>query len=116
MDALECHYEIEHGKKIYQENYQYLGQLYKTIGKDLAGHCLINSENFQLNFMAAVSFTADRSSVRDAYLNLQEIANTYLEIDMGYSDSIPEDMVMIIYAVYDQQIQIDSDRSVKIIE
>ena len=116
VDPLEVEYELEGEKKIYRENYQYLVQLYKTIGKDLTGHCLINSENFQLNFLAGVSFTADRSTTKDGYLNLQNTANTYLEIDMDYDTSIPNDMVMVIYAIFDRQIQIDSNRSIKIIE
>ena len=95
----------------------YLRQLYHTIGKDLKGNCLINSSNFQLNFMVGMSFGADRSSTSDKHLNLQENASTYLEIDMGIKESeIPEDMILITYAVYDRQIQIDGDRKVRIIE
>ena len=95
----------------------YLRQLYHTIGKDLKGNCLINSSNFQLNFMVGMSFGADRSSTTDKHLNLQENASTYLEIDMGINESeIPKDMILITYAVYDRQIQIDGDRRVRIIE
>ena len=112
-DALEVS-TIEDG--IYKGFGDYLRQLYRTVGKDLKGDCLINSSNFQLNFMVGMSFGADRSSTTDKHLNLQENASTYLEIDMGINENIPTDMILITYAVYDRQIQIDGDRSVRIIE
>ena len=112
-DALEVS-TVESG--IYKGFGDYLRQLYRTIGKDLKGDCLINSSNFQLNFMVGMSFGADRSSTADKHLNLQENASTYLEIDMGINDNIPSDLILITYAVYDRQIQIDGDRSVRIIE
>ena len=62
-----------------------------------------------------MSFGADRSSTNDKHLNLQESASTYLEIDVGINE-VPSDMVLICYAVYDRQIQIDVDRRVRIIE
>lgn len=64
-----------------------------------------------------MSFGADRSSTTDKHLNLQEKASTYLEIDMGINENlIPDDMILITYAVFDRQIQIDGDRRVRIIE
>ena len=64
-----------------------------------------------------MSFGADKSSTTDKHLNLQENATTYLEIDMGIKDDdVPGDMILITYAVYDRQIQIDGNRSVRIIE
>ena len=112
-DALEVS-TIEDG--IYEGFGDYLRQLYRTVGKDLKGECLINSSNFQLNFMVGMSFGADRSSTTDKHLNLQENASTYLEIDMGINENIPTDMILITFAVYDRQIQIDGNRSVRIIE
>ena len=112
-DALEVS-NVVSGK--YEGFGDYLRQLYRTIGKDLKGDCLINSTNFQLNFMVGMSFGADRSSTADKHMNLQENASTYLEIDMGINNNIPSDMILITYAVYDRQIQIDGDRSVRIIE
>ena len=95
---------------------EYLRQLYRTIGKDLKGDCLVNSKNFPLNFIVAISFGADRSSTAENHLNLQEKASTYLEIDMGINATIPEDLILITYAVFDRQVQIDGDRKVTIIE
>ena len=114
IDSLEVS-KIENG--VYEGFGDYLRQLYRTIGKDLKGDCLINSTNFQLNFMVGISFGADKSSTTDKHLNLQENATTYIEIDMGIKDAdVPSDMILITYAVYDRQIQIDGDRSVRIIE
>ena len=102
-------------KKIYGENAEYLRQLYKTIGKDLRGNCLINRNNFQLNFIVGLSLTPDRCSTMCNHLNLQEVASTHLEIDMG-KGTLPDDALLVIYAMYDRQIQINYQRSVTIIE
>ena len=94
----------------YMEFGEYMAQLYKTLGKDVKGDCLINSSNFALNFMIGISFGADKSSLAERHLNLQEKA------DMGINDGIPQDMVVLIYTVHDSQIQIDADRKIQIIE
>ena len=107
--------EIRDGEHIYKGFGEYLRQLYRTIGKDIRGDCLIDSTNFHLNFMVGMSFGADRSSLAERHLNLQEKASTYLEIDMGISD-VPEDLLLIVYAVFDSQVQIDSNRMLRIIE
>ena len=120
-DPLEADsYEVAKVESSDNTRWQNLGdfysQLYKTLGKDMQGDCLINSSNFHLNFMAAVSFTADRSTTSAGYLNLQQSNSASLEIDMGYDDDIPEDMIMVIYALFDRQIKIDSNRAVTIID
>ena len=94
---------------------QFLRQLYKTLGKDLKGDCLVNSKNFNLNFMVGISFGADKSSVMENHMNIQEKASTYLEIDMGIN-KVPEDMLLVIYALYDRQIKINENRGIEIIE
>ena len=112
---LDSVHDLASGGHEYKGFGQYLRQLYKTLGKDLKGDCLVNSKNFNLNFMVGVSFGADKSSVSENHLNLQENASTYLEIDMGIKE-VPEDMVLIIYALYDRQIQIDAQGKIQIIE
>ena len=76
MDPLEADFYLKDSEKTNERSWiyngEYLRQLYRTIGKDLKGDCLINSKNFHLNFMAAVSFTADRSNTSSRYLYLQE--------------------------------------------
>ena len=100
---------------IYNDFGEYMRQLYRTIGKDSKGDCLINSTNFHLNFMVGMSFGADRSSLTDGHLNLQEKASTYLEIDIGMDD-LYDDLMLIVYAPFDRQIQIDANRMVRIVE
>ena len=107
--------EEREGDYVYRNCGEYMRQLYRTIGKDSRGNCLINSSNFHLNFMVGMSFGADRSSLAERHLNLQEKASTYLEIDMGI-DNVPDDLILIVYGIFDRQIQIDSDRMVRIIE
>ena len=65
--------------------------------------------------MVGISFGADKSSVNEAHLNLQEKASTYLEIDMGIN-TVPEDMILIVYALYDRQISFDGDKKITILE
>ena len=112
-DSLEISYTEIDDTKRYIDCGSSLRLLYRTIGKDLRGDCLINSENFQLNFIVGTSFSAGRSSTNARHLNLHESASTYLEIDMGINATVPEDMILIIYALYDRQIQIDGNRSIK---
>ena len=100
---------------IYKGFGEYMRQLYRTLGRDSKGDCLINSTNFHLNFMVGMSFGADRSSLTDGHLNLQEKASTYLEIDIG-KDDLYDDLMLIVYAPFDRQIQIDANRMVKIVE
>ena len=108
--------EVRDGDYSYTDIGEFLRQLYKTTGKDLRGNCLIDSTNFHLNFIVGISFGADKSSLTERHLNLQEKASTYLEIDMGIDDNIPEDMILIVYALYDRQIQIDGNRKIRIID
>jgi hypothetical protein len=103
------------GDYAYRDCGEYMRQLYRTIGKDSRGNCLITSSNFHLHFMVGMSFGADRSSLAERHLNLQEKASTQLEIDMGIDD-VPEDLILIVYAVHDRQVQIDKDRMVRIID
>lgn len=76
---------------------------------------MIDSTNFHLNFMVGMSFGADRSNLTERHLNLQEKASTYLEIDVGI-DEVPDDLILIVYALFDRHIQIDANRMVRIIE
>ena len=109
--------EVREGDFLYSEYGEYLRQLYRTIGKDSRGNCLIDNSNFHLNYMVGISFGADRSSLSERHLNLQEKASTYLEIDMGIDDAdVPEDLILIVYSLYDRQILIDSDRIIKLID
>ena len=114
-DPLEMTCRAAGSQNIYDENAIYLRQLYKTIGKDLRGNCLINRDNFQLNFIVGLSLTSDRCNTMCNHLNLQEAASTHLEIHMG-TETLPDDALLVIYAMYDRQILIDHKRAVTIVE
>ena len=113
--------EVATIKEVRDDDYAYRGigeymrQLYRTIGSDATGNCLIDSTNFHLNFMVGISFGADKPSLAEKHLNLQEKVSTYLEIDMGVEE-VPQDLILIVYAVFDRQVQIDSHRMIRIIE
>ena len=115
-DPLEIEYVTEGGQKVYKENASFLRQLYKTIGKDVRGCGLINSKNFQQHFMVGVSLTGDRSSASAPYLSPQTEASTQLEIDFGYDANLSEDLILIVYALYDRIVKISATREIEIID
>eukprot|EP00116_Pleurobrachia_bachei_P001610 sb/3461872/ len=79
----------------------YLHQLYKSLGMDLHGRCLVNSENFEQNFIVGLSLSPDREgTVPHSYISPQYDASTRLEIDLG--SNATEDLVLIVYALYDR--------------
>ena len=94
---------------------QFLVQLYKTLGREYKGNCLINSKNFYTHFCVGASFTADKSPANASYLNLQEQGSYSIEIDTG-EDSGLTNCLLIVYALYDRRIKINPDRSIDIIE
>ncbi len=116
VDPLEMSYNIKDEKKIYSENGTFIRQLYRTIGKEYKGDSFVTPKNFQLNFIVGVSFTADRSTTSSSYLNLQGRGSTNVELDIGYNTDIPNDLVLIVYALYNRQIQINDQRQFHIIE
>ena len=93
----------------------FLRQLHKVAGVELKGDCLINSKNFALNFITGLSFGADRSDITENHLNIDENGSTSLQIDMGINEP-PTDMVLIIYALFNQLIEIDHLRKVNTVE
>ena len=115
-DPLEMNFVTEGGQKIYRENASFLRQLYKTIGKDVRGCGMINSKNFQQHFMVGVSLTGDRCSASAPYLNPQCEASTQLEIDFGYDSNVSDDLILIVYAIYDRIIKISATREIEIID
>ena len=115
-EALEIQFTTKDGVKVYSENAPFLTQLYKTIGKDIRGCGLITSKNFQQNFIVGLSLTGDRAPASAPYLNPQYEGATQLELDFGYESNVTEDLVLVIYAVYDRVINIAADRSVEILE
>ena len=102
-------------RQIYDSESRFLQQLYSSIGISEKGSCLINSENFQSNFMVGVSLKPDRiGKTQHGYLSPEKIGSTNLEIEL---ETTPEkDVILIIYAIYDRLVKINGDRVVEIIE
>ena len=115
-EPLEIDHTTEGGKKLYKENWRYIQQLYRTIGKDVKGCSLINSDNFQPHFMVGVSLTGDRSSASASYLSPQMHASTQIEIDFGYDINVAEDLILLVYALYDRVVKISSERELELID
>ena len=93
----------------------YLHQLYKALGMELHGRCMVNSENFGQNFILGLSLSPDREgTVPHGYISPQYEASTRLELDLG--SAAEEDLVLIVYSLYDRLISIDSNRAVNIVE
>ena len=116
IDPLEIDHIMEGGLRVYRENRVFMQQLYKTIGKDVKGCGLINSTNFQQHFMVGVSLSGDRSSSMAPYLNPQGVASSQLELDFGYDTNVTDDLILMVYAVFDRVIKISSTREIEIIE
>ena len=112
QDGLEGEIETDTEKAEFS---QFFIQLYKTIGKDYKGNCLLNSNNFYQHFCVGVSFTADKSPSNVNYLNLQERGSCSVEIDTGEDNGLT-DSILLVYALFDRQIKINSNREIEIIE
>ena len=100
----------------YVDNALMLKHLYNTVGKDVRGGPLITSENFQLNFIIAFSFTPDKANTSAAYLSPQREASTQLEFDLNTDEVAAQDLILIILAIHDRVIKIDKNREVEIVE
>ena len=87
-------------------------QLYKALGLDRSGDCLINSDNFKINYIIGAVLTADKSHLN--HLNLQKTANVRIEIELEKATTEP--MVLVTYSLYDKLYSIDSDRQLTITE
>ena len=114
-DPLTTEPYTSNGKVVYDKSGSFLRQLYSSIGKSDRGACLIDSLNYQQNFIVGVSFQPGRSGESlHGFLSPQLVSSTNLEIDL--QDTYKKDIVLIIYAVYDRMVKIHGDRSVEVVE
>ena len=103
------------GKSVYDKDGHFLSQLYSSIGKKDRGVCLIDSSNFNQNFIVGVCMqTEQNGETAHGYLSPQRFASTNLEIELHAAET--DDLVLIIYAIYDRLIKISGDRSIEIVE
>lgn len=85
--------------------------LQEALSYKVRGSCLVTPENFKINNILAFPLTADRT-VRH-HMNLMTTGVVDLEIELeGRSGT---DYCLIIYAIYDRLIEIDSLRQIQIV-
>ena len=87
-------------------------QLYKALGMGLEGNCLINRDNFNINYIIGVVLTPDKEHTK--HLNLQSEADVRADITLEDQNAGP--FTLITYALYDRLYQIDHNRKLTIIE
>lgn len=87
-------------------------QLYKSLGLDMKGNCLVDANNFNIYYIIGVVLTPDRVHLK--HLNLQNEGEVRLEIKLEGEAEAP--YTLITYAIYDRLYSIDYNRQLSIIE
>ena len=87
-------------------------QLYKALGLEMKGDCLINAVNFNIYYILGVILTPDKEHVK--HLNLQREAEVRAEITLEVASESA--FTLITYALYDRLYTIDHNRQLSIIE
>jgi hypothetical protein len=85
---------------------------YQTIGYKTNGECLISPKNYNIHPLLAVDLTADRNANKH-HLNLSKNGEVKLNIEL--EEAAADGLILLVYAYYDRIIEINSDRSVKIL-
>jgi len=86
---------------------------FEAIGyKDTDRECLITPHNYHIHPLLAVDLTADRNSNKH-HLNLSKSAEVKLNIE--FDEAAAEGLILLVYAYYDRIIEINSDRSIKVL-
>jgi hypothetical protein len=86
-----------------------MDHFYKAVGYDMKGTCLINKDNFMAHCMLPVALSRDRTV--KFHHNLQEVVDFKVLIE--FNAETEADQVLMVYAVYDQIIKIDSDGNIE---
>ena len=85
---------------------------YQTIGYKTTGECLIDPANYGAHPLIAVDLTADRTANKH-HLNLSQTGEVKLDIE--FDRAAAEGLILLVYSYYDRIIEINSDRSVRIL-
>ena len=85
---------------------------YQTIGYKTTGECLIDPANYGAHPLIAVDLTADRTANKH-HLNLSQTGEVKLDIE--FDRAAVEGLILLVYSYYDRIIEINSDRSVRIL-
>ena len=96
--------------KKYLENGLFLNQVYKSLGYDIRGSCLLNKKNFHAHHMLSLSLTPDH--IAHNHLHLKRQMNTKLHINLGYPSH--DNLVLVIYNIFSRFLTIDGFRNVSV--
>ena len=89
-----------------------LNHFNEALGYERRGSCLINSNNFKTHFMVPVALSSDRTINR--HHNLQRVVD--FKVLLNFHKPTPNDQILLIYSSYDKLIQIDSNRTVELVQ
>ena len=85
---------------------------YQTIGYKTTGDCQIDPINYMVHPLLSVDLTADRNANRH-HLNISR--GGVVKLDIEFEEAVPDGRILVVYSYYDRIIEINSDRSVKVI-
>ena len=86
--------------------------LYQSIGYKTNGECLITPDNYNIHPLFVVDLTADRNANKH-HLNLSR--NGEVKLDIEFPQAAEEGLILLVYSYYDRIIEINSDRSLRVI-
>ena len=89
-----------------------LDQIYKSVGKDGTGSCLLKRNNLAINQFYTFTLTDDR--IFGKHYGLKKIADTRIEIDVGTVTA--SNLVLLAYCLHDIQIIYDSAGNISVVE
>ena len=93
-------------------NTMHIDSFYQTIGYKTTGECILAPSNYAVHPLLSVDLTADRNTNRH-HLNLSRSAVVKLDIEFGAV--VSDGHILVVYSYYDRIIEINSDRSVRVI-
>ena len=85
---------------------------YQTIGYKNVGDSLIVPDNYPIHPIISVDLTADRTANKH-HLNLSQTGEVKLDIE--FNQPTNDGLILLVYSYYDRIIEINSDRSVRIL-
>lgn len=85
---------------------------YQNIGYKSTGECLVTPDNYNIHPLFVVDLTADRNANKH-HLNLSRSAEVKLDIE--FPEAAAEGLILLVYSYYDRVIEINSDRSLRVV-
>ena len=85
---------------------------YQSIGYKTTGDCLINPTNYTIHPVCTIDLTADKNANKH-HLNLSQSGDVKLDIE--FPAVAKDGLILLVYSYYDRIIEINSDRSLRIL-